>query len=308
MGSLAFLIRVSRGRLEAQSRLFCESIRTWAGGQAGAAIYAFTHPNDRPEPGTLQELEQLGATHVALPSAFPHTWDPKPMNKVYVCAWAERELDHEILVFADTDTAFLGEPRELADSGGWLAAARPAGNSRTAASTGPDARNDRYWRRMYETLGVRSEPYVTTVVDRVRIRAYWNAGLLAVRQNAGLFQAWEDALARLFEAGCVYRKPLFMDQLAWAAVTADVHDRVRVLPDTYNYPLPKRRLVPPEMQELDLDDLVHVHYHRWGHLPGFLDELEPPLDAGCDRYRWLADRLPLSPTIDEPFRWAAQKG
>jgi len=54
------------------------------------------------------------------------------------------------------------------------------------------------------------------------------------------------------------------------AVIADIHDRVRVLPDEYNYPLPKRRLLPPGVRELELDDLVHVHYHRWGHLPGFL--------------------------------------
>lgn len=301
---LAFLIRVSRGRLEAQSILFAESLRTWTGPLADAALYAFTHPNDRPDAATLERLEDLGATHVDLPASFPHSSDPKPLNKVYVAAWAERELEHEVLVFSDTDTVFLGEPRELANGRAWVAAARPVGNSRTAASSGPDDPNEEYWRRMYEVVGVRSEPSVTTVVDRVRIRAYWNAGLIAARRTAGVFGAWNEALTRLFEAGCVYRKPLFMDQLAWAAAIADVHERVHVLPATYNYPLPKRRKLPPKMRRLELADLVHVHYHRWGHLPGFLGEVRPPLDPGSERYRWLAERLPLTPTIDGPFRWA----
>jgi hypothetical protein len=304
---LAFLIRVSRGKLEAESVLFAESIRTWAGPLAGAALYAFTHPNDRPGAETIARLEDLGAEHVDLPASFPHSGDPKPLNKVYVSAWAERELDHDVLVFSDTDTALLAPPLELADDEGWVAAARPVGNSRTAASTGPDDPNDEYWRRMYEVAGVRSEPALTTVVDEVRIRAYWNAGLIAARRSAGLFGAWEETLARLFERGCVYRKPLFMDQLAWAATIADVHERVQVLPPTYNYPLPKRRKLPPEMRKLELEELVHVHYHRWGHLPGFLDEVHPRLDPASERYRWLEERFPLDPTIDEPFRWARRK-
>jgi hypothetical protein len=157
---------------------------------------------------------------------------------------------------------------------------------------------------VYDELGVRAWPYVTTTVDRVRIRAYWNTGLIAARRDAGLFRAWERALVRLFEAGCVFKKPVLMEQVAWAGVIANIHDRVRILPDRYNYPLPKRKFLPPDARELELDDLVHVHYHRWGHLPGFLGEVRPRLDPGSERYRWLAERLPLTPTIDGPFRWA----
>jgi hypothetical protein len=233
--------------------------------------------------------------------------DPPVMNKVFVSAWAERELDHAVLAFVDSDTVFLDQPRELTLDG-WLAAAKPVGNSRTAGSTGPGDPNEPYWQLVYDQLGVRSWPYVTTTVDRARIRAYWNTGLVAARREAGLFQAWEEALVRLFESGCVFKKPVLMEQLAWAGVIADIHDRVLVLPDEYNYPLPKRTLLPPGVRDLELDDLVHVHYHRWGHLPGFLGEVRPPLDTGSERYRWLQERFPLTPTIDGPFRWAKRDG
>jgi hypothetical protein len=305
LSEIAFLIRVARGKLESQSILFAESVRSWGGGLADAAVYAFTAPEDAPAAETIERLRSFGVTDVELSLSSPYR-DPPVLNKVFVSAWAERELEHEVLAFVDSDTVLLDEPRELTGTG-WLAAAKPVGNSRTAGSTGPGDPNEPYWQRVYELLGVRSWPFVTTTVDRARIRAYWNTGLVAARRSAGLFTEWEKALVRLFESDCVFRKRVLMEQVAWAAVIADIHDRVRVLPDEYNYPLPKRRLLPPGVRDLELDDLVHVHYHRWGHLPGFLGELRPPLDPGSDRYRWLEARLPLTPTIDEPFRWAGRE-
>ena len=302
MSEIGFLIRVARGKLESQSLLFAESVRAWGGALADAPIYAFTDPEDSPPAQTIERLGEVGATHVELRLDSPYR-DPPVLNKVFVSAWAERELDHDVLAFVDSDTAFLGEPRELT-ADGWVAAVKPVGNSRTAGSTGPGDPNEPYWQRVYDQLGVRSSPFVTTTVDRARIRAYWNTGLVAARRSAGLFGEWERALVRLFESGCVFKKPVLMEQVAWAGVIADVHDRVRILPEEYNYPLPKRRFLPAGVRDLELDDLVHVHYHRWGHLPGFLGELRPPLDPESDRYRWLEERFPLTPTIDEPFRWA----
>jgi hypothetical protein len=308
-GELAFLIRVARGKLESQSVLFADSVRTWAGALAGAPIYAFTTPEDAPPESTIERLRALDVHHLELRLDTPYR-DPPVLNKVFVSAWAERELDHDVLAFVDSDTVFLGEPGALTlnpPGEGALAASKPVGNSRTAGSTGPGDPNEPYWQQVYDILGVRGWPFVTTIVDRARIRAYWNTGLVAARRTAGLFQAWERALVRLFESGCVFKKPVLMEQVAWAGVIADVHDRVRILPDEYNYPLPKRTLLPPGIRDLELDDLVHVHYHRWGHLPGFLGEVRPPLDSGSERFRWLAERFPLAPTIDEPFRWAGRE-
>ena len=302
MAETAFLIRVARGKLESQSLLFVESVREWGGALAESPVYAFTSPEDAPSEETIERLGALDATQVELELDSPYR-DPPVLNKVFVSAWAERELDHEVLAFVDSDTVFLDEPRGLLDDGS-LAAAKPVGNSRAAGSTGPGDPNEPYWQRVYDELGVGSWPFVTTTVDRARIRAYWNTGLVAARRTAGLFAAWEEALVRLFESGCVFKKRVLMEQVAWAGVIAEIHDRVRILPEEYNYPLPKRTFLPPGVRDLELDDLVHVHYHRWGHLPGFLGEVRPRLDAESERYRWLEARFPLHPTIDEPFRWA----
>lgn len=298
--SVAFLMCVERGPLEAQACLCAESLRRWGGALAGAPLVAFApRAGHEPAPVTVEALRELDVRFVAEPLNADHT-DHPTWNKVYVAAWAERELEHETLVFTDSDCAFLGEPSELA-AGGWLAASKPVGVAR-AASSGPGDEAEEYWQRMYRTLGVRSQPYVVTAVDRRRVRAYWNAGLVAVRRSAGLFGAWRDSLERLVEAGCVHPKPELMDQLSWAATLAD-HDReVWELSDPYNYPLPQRARLPAEAARLGLNELVHVHLHRWAHVEGFLADLRPPLDGEEERYRWLDERLPLEPRQQASFR------
>ena len=301
--SVAFLLCVERGRLESQTLLCVESLREFGGGLADVPVHAFApRPGHEPAKETLDALAGYGVNYVAEPlntqvGDLPHT------NKVFVSAWAEENVDAEVLVFTDSDTVFLGEPAELR-AGDWDAAARPVG-AVNKGSTGPGHRNEDDWQTLYDVLDVSARPFVETVVGRERVRAYFNAGLVALRRATGRGVAWRDATLRLLDSSVAARPPMRrqIDQLALAGVLADRMDRVKVLPDTYSYPLPKRIKLPAEMQALDLPDLVHVHGHRWLHKPGLLDEVHPPLDAASAPYRWLSERLPLEPTIDEPFRF-----
>ena len=43
--------------------------------------------------------------------------------------------------------------------------------------------------------------------------------------------------------------------------------------------------------------MVHVHYMRSFYVEDFLERSEPPLDHEAERFRWLADRLPLEPRV-----------
>jgi hypothetical protein len=298
--SVGFLLCVERGPLEAQALLCVDSLRAFGGTLAGAPVHAFApRPGMGPDAATVAALSERGVSFVDAPLNEHHA-DHPTWNKVFVAAWAERELDHDTLVFTDSDCVFLGEPAALA-TGDWAAAAKPVGVAR-AASRGPGDEAEEWWRRLYEVLGVRSQPFVTTAVDRTRVRAYWNAGLLAARRRAGLFAAWEDALGRLLDAGCVHPKPELMDQMSWAGAVADRHGEVWELPDPYNYPLPQRARLPAAAAELELDEIVHAHLHRWAHVDGFLAELEPPLAADSERRRWLEARLPLEPKQEGSFK------
>jgi hypothetical protein len=298
VSDLGFIICVEHGRLETESVLLAESIRRWGGAAAESAIYAFSpRPDFQPAPGTVERLEALGVRHIPeslipdLPGGLP------TFNKVFVSSWAERELDHETLVFTDTDTVLVGEPTALLQ-GDWAAAARPV-DRRIAGSRGK-GKNEPYWRRMYEALGVTEEPFVETAVGQMHIRAYWNSGLLAARRSAGLFVAWERALKTLYDRDLVYhRMPQFMDQLSWAGVTANLRDEMLILPPAYNYPLRQRGGLDDEARDLDLAEIVHVHYRLFFHLPEPLAAVMPPFDPGSDQYAWLDERLPIEPIVDE---------
>lgn len=293
----AFLICVEHGRLENESILLLESLRRWGGEAADAPVYAFApRAGLEPEAETIARLEELGATMVIDPLVERFA-DIPTFNKVTISAWAERELDHEILVFTDTDTIFLNEPTELLE-GDWDAAVRPV-DRRVAGSKGK-GKHEPFWKKMYAELGVKSEPYVETTVGQVRIRAYWNSGLVAARRASGLFGAWERTLERLFDAGIVQKRwPQFMDQLSWSGVTADLGDRLRVLSSAYNYPLRHRQALPAHVRDLDLDRIVHIHYRLWLHMPDALERAVPPFDSASERYRWLDERLPLEPVIED---------
>jgi hypothetical protein len=294
----AFLLCVERGRLETEALLLVESLREFGGAFSQAPVYAFApRPGFEPDALTVERLEALGQVTMVKEPLVDRFADMPTFNKVAVSAWAERELDHETLVFTDTDCVFLDEPSELA-GGEWLAAMRPV-DRRIAGSRGK-GKGEPFWRKMYAELGVKNEPWVETAVGQMRIRAYWNTGLVAARRSAGLFVAWERALLRLFDAGIVQgRWPQFMDQLSWAGVTADVHDRVLILPHAYNYPLRRRMSLAPEATDMDLTELVHLHYRLWFHLPDALEKVVPPFDPGTDRYGWLDERLPIEPLVDE---------
>ena len=303
--SLAFLLCVERGPLESQSLLCVESLRAFGGALAETPVYAFApRAGERPSAATAGALGDLGVTMVDEPLNPDHP-DLPHTNKVFAAAWAEANVEAEAIVFADSDTVFLGEPAALA--GEWDAAARPVG-AVNMGSTGEGHKNEGDWQLLYDELGVEARPFVETVVSETRIRAYFNAGLVGFRRGSGLATAWRDATLRLLDSPVARRAPLRrqIDQLALGGVLAEPFDRVRVLPDTYNYPLPKRVKLPERLQALDLDDLVHVHGHKWLHLPGFLTEVRPQLDSSSERYRWLDQRLPLEPTIEGPFRWAVK--
>lgn len=292
--SLAFLLCVESGRLEAEAKLLCHSIRRYGGRLRDAAIHTFQprHGRDIGEE-TLAALRACGAIHhtEVLNQELP---DYGTLNKVFVCAWAEQVLGEEILVFLDSDTVITGEPLDLALPQGVDAAARPA-ESDTLNSTGPDDARDGYWRKVYQLFGLSHEPYVETEVGD-RVRAFFSAGLVAGRREAGLFGLWLSSLRQLLRHGHVPPAGLHrLDEVALAATLVSAFDRLRVLDARYNYLLYRRPRMPAPWKEARLEDLVHLHYRHGFHVPGYLRSLSPPLDPRSEVLRWLEPQLPLAP-------------
>ena len=292
---LAFVICVESGSLEEQAVLFAESIRTWGGTNADARIVSV---EPRGESGiadaTLAEFERLVVEHHTdeLNDQFPKY----PIaNKVFTAAWAEQNLADDVIAVCDTDTFFVNDPVRLEVERG--AAARPVGQKKRG-STGPDDENDEYWLRMYQLCGVEERPFTETTRAGTQIRAYFNSGLLAVRREEGILAQWlEDFLTLMDAKHFPSDGRRNMDQLALAVTMARNWDRVEILDAPYNYMLRRRPKMPEPDRSLPLEELVQVHYRKWLAVPGFVDELRPPIPDG-ERLRWLRERLPLRPPGD----------
>lgn len=300
--SIAFVACVEAGNLENQALLLFRSIRKYAGQYKDAPIYSFQPRKGAPlEKNTLKIFEELCIVHST--EILNTEFDDYPVsNKIFACARAEEILTEEIVVFLDSDTVIVNEPADFALPKRVLAAIRPV-ETKNLGSSGLKDPNDAYWRELYAICNVPEPPFIETGVSQKRIRAYWNAGLIVVRRSAGLFQHWKQDFFALIKAKHIPRKVFFMDQLALAATFARVFDKVQILDVRYNYPLPKRPLLPMPYRAYDFEDLIHVHYHRWFNKRRFLDMLKPPLNRHSEVYKWISAFLPFEPTIDDPLRF-----
>ena len=164
-GNLAFIACVERGRLEDQTILLCRSIRRFGGVYRDAPIYLFQpHPGMDVSERTLAVLCELGAVHISEPLNLDFS-DEGTLNKIFVCAYAERVLDESTLVFLDSDTVLIGEPADLALPPGIDIAIRPAHSTRLN-SRGPTDPIDAYWQRVFQDRALRDVPFVETELGR----------------------------------------------------------------------------------------------------------------------------------------------
>ena len=310
MTRLAFVACVESGSLEQKARLLVRSIRRFGGAHADAPIHTFAPRVSR---GITEATRAVFAEHGVIhhDELLNADFDEYGVGtKIFAAAHAEETIDAEFLAFVDTDTVIVSEPRDLELSADVDAAVRPVEfhrwnepdddehwrtRHRRVSSSGDGDRADGYWQRMYELCGVESRPFVETSCDRVRIRAYANSGLVAVRRDAGVLRQWKRDFLTLAAAG---HRPAggdmhYMDQLSLAATLARVWERVAILEGRYNYPLVGRPMLAEPLRSARLDELVHVHYNRYFHVDGFLSALEPALEPEGHVVDWLRRQLPL---------------
>lgn len=300
---VALVICAEPGFLEPQAQLLIQSVRRWAGRLAEMHVHIYKPRESGPFSDLTLDLckehqvtvhnEPLNKKHAQYPMA----------NPIYVGMEAERKLDCEYLVLCDCDTVILGPPEEFILPEGVNVGVQPV-RVASRGSQGPEDPYDEFWQEMYRVCGLSPKRFVKTMTDRVKIRGYWNAGLVVARRSAGLMAQWMDYFSRLHEAALSKGGSLAaLDQLALAPTVDRYADsEVRELSFIYNYVLPQRALmVDAAMRQVPLDELIHVHYHRWFNREGFLRDVRPAFDPASPRMSWLEQHLPLQPAHHEPL-------
>jgi hypothetical protein len=199
---------------------------------------------------------------------------------VAAAAYAEEAYGHEFLVVLDSDTLILREPEEFLPPPGVDVAVRPV-DLKGMCTEGPFDPSDAYWRDLCRCCGVDYEqvPWVESFVDRRRVKASYNGGLIVARRGAGVMRRCADYFFASVRRGLVPRPDArpFRAGAGWVGTAASrlwgssqaalslavwgSTRRVRELPPTYNYPLHLHGRLDPALARDTLRRLVHVHYH-----------------------------------------------
>ena len=311
---VGFVACIEGGVLERQALLLFESIRRYAGRFKDCPVYALS-----PRAGhgisaeARKRLDELG---VEYSDAVLNTGCPQygSANRVAAAAHVEATRRHEILVILDSDTLFLREPDEFILPRGCDVLLRPV-DLKGVSTTGPRDECDAYWRDLCRCCGVAYErvPWGESFVDRQRIKANYNGGLVVARGGLGIMRRWADFFfgsvaeglrprpgAAVFRAGAGTVEPAAAElwgsnQAALSLAVWSATRRVRLLSPNYNYPLHLHEHITPEVTRAVFGRLVHVHYH-WLFAPDSLAANPLFLPSGPlspEQREWLRAATPI---------------
>lgn len=290
---LAFIICTEPGRLEPQSLMLAESIRKFCGNLKDTPIYSFHPRTGTPiAEETQKAFKQLGVIHQQLPinEEFHEYY---LANKPLTCAYAEQNIDAEILVFLDSDKCFFAEPTEFLLPDGCNVRMRPE-YGQGIGSTGKNDSHEWYWQKLYQVLGVKQEFFVNTPIKNKKIRAYWNSGLVAVRRNAGIFKSWKENFEKVMHLDIAPPQGIyFVEQSVLSITLCALESKVSHFSDNYSYPLPLHNRLGKQWRLKNWDDLVSAHYfnlfyyHDWNKQIKNLNKF----NLNSDKYKWLCEKV-----------------
>jgi hypothetical protein len=293
---IALIMCTEGGQLEQESLLMVESFRRFAGNLKNTPIYSFqVREKNDVSAETLKSLAAFGVKHQKV--VLNHQYPDYPLaNKPLLCAYAEQNIDAEIIVFLDSDLVFFSEPKEFLLPAEYDVGIRPE-HEKMIGSEGKNDSNEEYWQHLYQLANVGDkEVFVTTTVDRKKIRAFWNSGVVAVRRSAGIFTAWQETFMKLLaEGSTIDKKNFYYEQSALSATICAKTDKVWCFSPNYNYPIHSHNLILDPEKMTDLKEIVCLHDHlfrsrkEWYRERTWVKTLKrlKNFDKKSPEYRWL---------------------
>ncbi len=290
---IAFIICTEPGRLEAQSLMLAESIRKFCGELKDTPIYSF-HPRvgEPISKQTQKAFEALQVNHQQVPinQEFHEYY---LANKPLACAYAEQNIDAEILVFLDSDKCFFSAPKEFLLPVNCNVRLRPE-YGQGIGSTGFRDSQEWYWQKLYEVLGVKREVFVETPIGKKRIRAYWNSGLVVVRRSAGIFTAWKENFEKVMRLDITPPQGIyFVEQSVLSVTLCALEENVEHLPANYSYPLPLHNRLSTELQIKHWNDIISIHYFNLFFYNDWNTQIKKlkKLNINSEKYLWLCQEV-----------------
>ncbi len=288
---ILFFTKISSPDEEAGARLLIQSLRSFGGALSACPFWIFA---------CNTPCADLADTDVqVIPLSVPQTLHGYPFaSLVSACRRAEElaPAGTPALVWLDPNCLIV-QPPLLYDLGDSIdAALRPVHIRNVGLPPGQPL--DAFWSGIYRVVGVEDVALtVTSFIGRQELRAYFNSHSLAVRPSLGLCARWLELFARLvadedFQAAAcgddLHR--IFLFQALFSTLVAATLDpaRIRILPESYNYPYNLHQRVDAAQRAAALNDLVTLcNEDQLPHPDQISDiEIREPLRS------WLAQRTP----------------
>ncbi|MCW4053151.1 MAG: hypothetical protein NWE78_08095, partial [Candidatus Bathyarchaeota archaeon] len=233
---------------ETSVMLLAESIRTFAGSLSQTPIWCFVPENGKPISAHVkEELVDLNVT--LIPFKIDYEIQQFPFaDLVLATALAESVArgKTDLLAWLATNTIVVQEPKNFLLQDGKNLGFRPVHH--TLVGSRFDEPLDPFWKLIYNCCNVpqgRVFPMMTHV-DDVKIRPYFNAGLLVTRPDKCLFHAWRNIFFRVYQNSSFQefyqqdiRYKIFIHQAVLSGVILSTFatTEVQEFPPSYNYPL-----------------------------------------------------------------------
>ena len=271
VNTFVFACNALAGRSERQALRLAESIRSFGGDYTQSPIWILLPESEVSMVGDI--LSRLVPLDIRLvPFDNRLSLEDFPFaRKVAAAATAEALAGGQtkFLVWMDPDSLLLQDPTPLLLPPDVSLGIRPVDH--TLIGSVYEQPIEPFWELVYSRCGVPPGMVypMTTGIDQVQIRTYFNTGLVVTRPEKGLFQTWAlffEKLGRdpqfetLFQGNTLYRIFFHQAILSGAALSILRSNEILEYPAHVNYPLHMHTLVSADRRPSHLDDLVTCRY------------------------------------------------
>jgi len=263
----AFVTVLSKAESEPRIQRAIASLREFGGMLASCPVLVFA-----PAPLLGSETGGIDRVEMAELKLEPAIADYPFAGKVAACAQAEARVgrDTKSLVWLGAGCLVLNPPTLFALGPDCDAAFRPVHIANVGSlRSGP---LDDYWAAVYAAAGVHDgDRSVESLLDRQRLRPYYNTHCFSVNPGLGLMASWQDLFRSMaddqaFQIGPCRDEPhrIFLHQAVLSAlITKSVAPgRLRVLPPSYSYPLHFHAKLAGARRVRRMNDIVCAAYEE----------------------------------------------
>ena len=291
--SLCIIIAIERGILEKYSLLLLRSLRMFGGSFANVPVFAYQpRKHFKISNRTKKELKKLDV--ILIDEVLNKKYKYYALaNKPIVCAHAEENLAYNQIVFLDSDTLVLNEPKALLLGKGYDVGLAPVYSKGIGIFDEKDDNFD-YWSSLFNIIGsnINGQPTISTLLDDEKILGYWNSAVITSKKSSGLYCKWRDNLFKVLDVGLKPKSSIyFVEESTVSATILAEKSNIFSLPVSHNFPLIKETFSNVNLKKHLDNPICIVHQlDEMELLQHFLDQILDQTIAK-EKVQWLKGQI-----------------